>query len=135
MLKLKYSISDNFLSFWFRFIYKHRSALEAGNLDYLNEIIARDYNTYSGKILEKYFIEKLKMEKKYNTIGTYWERGNENEIDIVAVNDIEKVILFAEVKRNKSSISVGKLVEKSARLLDGFKDYKAIYVGYGLEDL
>jgi len=75
-------------------IYKYRSALEAGNLDYLNEIIARDYNTYSGKILEKYFIEKLKMEKKYNTIGTYWERGNENEIDIVAVNDIEKVIFF-----------------------------------------
>jgi len=133
--KLKYTISDNFLSFWFRFIYKHRSALEAGNLDYLNEIIARDYNTYSGKILEKYFIEKLKMEKKYNTIGTYWERGNENEIDIVAVNDIEKVILFAEVKRNKSNISMGKLVEKSAKLLDGFKDYKAIYVGYGLEDL
>jgi len=30
---------------------------------------------------------------------------------------------------------MGNLVEKSARLLDGFKDYKAIYVGYGLEDL
>lgn len=133
--KLKYAISDNFLSFWFRFIYKHRSAVEAGNLDYINEIIVRDYNTYSGKILEKYFIEKLKMEKKYNTIGTYWERGNENEIDIVAVNDIEKVILFAEVKRNKSNISMGKLVEKSARLLEGFKGYKALYVGYGLEDV
>lgn len=27
----KYFIEDNFLSFWFRFIYKHRSAIEIGN--------------------------------------------------------------------------------------------------------
>src|SRR5690606_29741573 len=32
---VKYMIEDNFLSFWFRFIYKYRSAVEAGNLDYL----------------------------------------------------------------------------------------------------
>jgi uncharacterized short protein YbdD (DUF466 family) len=30
---------------------------------------------------------------------------------------------------------MGKLVEKSAKLLAGFKDYKALYVGYGLEDV
>jgi uncharacterized protein len=133
--KLKYAIEDNFLSFWFRFIYKYRSAVEAGNLDYLNEIIARDYNTYSGKILEKYFIEKLKMGKKYNMLGTYWERGNENEIDIVAVNDMDKIILLAEVKRNKSHINLAKLAEKSKRLLDDFKEYKVKYIGYGLEDI
>src|SRR5690554_5863937 len=30
---VKYSIEDNFLKFWFRFIYKYRSAVEAGNLE------------------------------------------------------------------------------------------------------
>lgn len=42
------------------------------------------------------------MEKKYNTIGTYWERGNENEIDIVAVNDIEKDIFLQRLSEIKA---------------------------------
>jgi hypothetical protein len=132
---VKYSVSDNFLSFWFRFIYKYRSTVEIGNLDYLKQIVLRDYNTYSGKILEKYFLEKLKAEKRYNLIGTYWERNNQNEIDIVAVNDLEKTVLFAEVKRNKNKIDIEKLKEKSAGLLQHFKDYKLIYKAYSLDEL
>lgn len=132
---LKYSIEDNFLSFWFRFIYKYRSAVEVGNLDYIKEILFRDYSTYSGKILEKYFIEKLKSEKKYNTIGTYWERNNQNEIDIVAINELEKIILFAEVKRNESNISIEKLKMKALNLLKSFDDYTVVYKGYSLKDI
>jgi len=132
---VKYSIEDNFLSFWFRFIYKYRSAVEVGNLEYLKEIVLRDYTTYSGKILEKYFIEKLKAEKKFNTIGTFWERNNDNEIDIVAVNDLKKMVLFAEVKRNKNNISLEKLKEKSMVLMHQFKDYKLEYNGYSLKDM
>lgn len=132
---LKYSIEDNFLSFWFRFIYKYRSAVEVGNLDYIKEIVKRDYATYSGKILEKYFVEKLKSEKKYNAIGTYWERNNQNEIDIVAINELEKIILFAEVKRNESNISIEKLKMKALTLLKSFDDYTVIYKGYSLKDI
>jgi AAA+ ATPase superfamily predicted ATPase len=132
---VKYSVSDNFLSFWFRFIYKYRSTVEIGNLDYLKQIVLRDYDTYSGKILEKYFLEKLKAEKRYNLIGTYWERNNQNEIDIVAVNDFEKTVLFAEVKRNKNKIDIEKLKEKSAGLHQQFKDYKLVYKAYSLDDL
>src|SRR5699024_4224792 len=114
---VKYAIEDNFLSFWFRFIYKHRSAVEIGNYVYIKEVIKRDYETYSGHILEKYFVEKLKLENKYNTIGSYWERGNLNEIDIVAINDLKKQALFVEVKRNKSNISIEKLKRKSELLI------------------
>jgi len=132
---VKYTIEDNFLSFWFRFIFKYRSAVEAGNLDYLKAIVLRDYKTYSGRILEKYFMEELKAEKKYNLIGTYWERGNQNEIDMVAVNDLEKTVLFAEVKRNQEHISIQKLMEKSNNLMQHFKDYKAVFKGFSLDDV
>jgi len=132
---VKYSIEDNFLKFWFRFIYKYRSAVEAGNLDYLKEVIQRDYTTYSGTILEKYFTEQLKAEKKYNNIGTYWERNNQNEIDIVAVNDLNKIVLFAEVKRNKNNISIEKLKEKSFTLTQQFKGYQLDYRGFSLENM
>ena len=132
---VKYRIEDNFLKFWFRFIYKYHSAIEAGNLEYIKEIIQRDYATYSGTILEKYFTEQLKAKKKYNTIGTYWERNNLNEIDIVAIDDLKKTVLFAEVKRNKNNISLEKLKEKSAKLLPQFKGFAFDYRGFSLEDL
>lgn len=132
---IKYAVEDNFLNFWFRFIYKYRSAVEAGNLDYLKEIVLRDYDAYSGKILEKYFIEKLKCQKKYNLIGTYWERGNKNEIDIVAVNDLDKKVLFVEVKKNKKAINLNMLREKSTPLISKFREYKPKYQAYSLEDM
>lgn len=132
---IKYALEDNFLSFWFRFIYKYRSTVEAGNLDYLKDIVLRDYDTYSGKILEKYFVEKLKCEKKHNLIGTYWERGNKNEIDIVAVNDLEQKVLFVEVKKNKKGINLNVLREKSANLIPKFRDYKIEYKGLSLDDM
>jgi AAA+ ATPase superfamily predicted ATPase len=132
---VKYAIEDNFLSFWFRFIYKHRSAVEAGNLGYIKDIILRDYNTYSGKILEKYFVAQIKLQKKYNIIGTYWERGNQNEIDIVAVNEVEKKLLMVEVKRNGNNIQIEKLKEKSGRLIQKFRNYSFEYRGYSLSDM
>ncbi|WP_187477633.1 ATP-binding protein [Amniculibacterium sp. G2-70] len=132
---IKYSIEDNFLCFWFRFIYKYRSAVEIGNLDYLKEIFLRDYPTFSGKILEKYFVEKLKSEKTYNLIGNYWEKNNQNEIDIVAVNDAKKTVLFVEVKRNPEKIAMEILKSKSEKLAQQFNNYKMEYKGYSLNDI
>ena len=132
---VKYSIEDNFLSFWFRFIYKYRSAVEVGNLDYIKEIVIRDYSTYSGKILEKYFVEKLKSEKKYNAIGTYWERNNQNEIDIVAVNELEKKVLFGEVKRNSDKINLVILTAKAQNLVAQFQGYQITYSGFSMDDM
>jgi len=123
------------LNFWFRFIYKYKSAIEIENFEYVKEIVLRDYATYSGKFLEKLFIEKLKESKQYSTIGTYWERGNKNEIDIVAVNEREKKLLIAEAKRDKKRISPNKLREKSEKLLTKFKGYEVEFKALSLEDL
>ncbi|WCM42237.1 ATP-binding protein [Flavobacterium sp. CBA20B-1] len=132
---VKYSIEDNFLQFWFRFIYKYRSAVEIGNLEYVKNIIQRDYAVYSGKILERYFIEKLSDTKSYNNIGSYWERNNQNEIDIVAVNDLDKKVLFGEVKRNQNKIDIKKLKEKTQNLQSQFKNYQIDYQGFSLTNM
>ena len=132
---VKYEIVDNFLNFWFRFIYKYKSAIEIENFEYVKEIVLRDYATYSGKFLEKLFIEKLKASKQYSTIGTYWERGNKNEIDIVAINEKEKRVLIAEVKRDKKRINLNILKEKSKKLLTKFKGYEVEYKALSFDDL
>ncbi|MCT7522578.1 AAA family ATPase [Aliarcobacter cryaerophilus] len=132
---VKYEIIDNFFSFWFRFIYKYKSAVEIENFEFLKEIVNRDFATYSGKFLEKYFIEKLKLEKRFSQIGTYWEKQNQNEIDIVAINSETKELLFAEIKLNSKKINLEILKEKSQKLIQNYKDYKIEYVGYGLENI
>ena len=131
----KYSIEDNFLSFWFRFIYKYNSAVEIGNYEYLKDVVRRDFNSYAGKILEKYFRAKLTMERSFNIIGNYWEKGNRNEIDIVGVNDYEKLILFAEVKMDSQKASLDELKEKSQKIIKKFNDYKVEYRIFSLDDM
>lgn len=131
---VKYYIRDNFLDFWFRFLHRHHSAIETGNFSYLHEIIERDYATWSGHLLERFFRDLLAATGRYNRIGNYWERGNRNEIDLVAINDLHKQLLLAEVKRNKSRINLTDLQRKSQRLLEHFPGYDVEYRAFGLED-
>ena len=44
--KVRYEISDNFMNFWFRFIYKYRSAVEIQNMKYVQDKVFADYETY-----------------------------------------------------------------------------------------
>ena len=131
----KYLIEDNFLNFWFRFIYKYRSAIEIGNLQYVRDMVERDYETYSGVILEKYFRAQLKESNLYSDIQSYWDRKGENEIDIVAVNEMNKRIVFYEVKRNKNRINLAILKTKAAAIVRQYPDFEAEYKALSIEDM
>lgn len=131
----KYLIEDNFLNLWFRFIYKYRSAIEIGNLDYVRNIMERDYDTFSGIILEKYFRAKMIDSMEYSDIQGYWNNKGEDEIDIVAVNEFEKRIVFCEIKRNPKRISLPILEEKSKDIVKKFSKFTVEYKGLSLEDM
>jgi uncharacterized protein len=132
---VKYRIEDNFLNFWFRFVYKYRSAVEIGNFDYMRNILKRDYETFSGIMLEKYFRQKLMETKQFSEISNYWDRKGINEIDIIAVNEMEKRIVFFEVKRNKKRISLPLLKQKAKNIMKDFSDYNTEYKGLSMEDM
>lgn len=132
---LKYRITDNFLNFWFRFIFRNRSAVETGNLDYVKQILTRDYATYAGRLLEKFFHELFAETRLYNRIGSWWEKGNRNEIDLVAVNDLKKEIVVAEIKLDKSRIRMDDLKRKAEGLLAAYPGYKTEWLGLGIEDV
>ena len=132
---VKYQIHDNFLNFWFRFIYKYRGAIEIGNLKYVKDIVIRDYTVFSGRVLEKYFANKLKIDGNYSAIGTYWEKGNKNEIDIVAIIEINKVMVIVEVKRKADNINMDLLIRKSDKLTNQFNDFAIEYKGLSMDDM
>ncbi|MEA2016865.1 MAG: DUF234 domain-containing protein [Campylobacterota bacterium] len=131
----KYEIVDNFLAFWFRFIFKYQSLIEAENFDRLKDIIYRDISTFKGKFLEKLFTEQIKEKQIYTTIGSYWERNNQNEIDIVAVDDIEKKLLICEVKLQEKRLNYDELVVKSQKLIQKYKGYSVEYRLLSLNDV
>ncbi len=131
----KYFIDDNFLNFWFRYIYKYQSAIEIENFEQLKKYVKDDFSSYSGRFLEKYFVGKLIASRDYTEIGSYWEAGNRNEIDIVAVNEFEKRALVAEVKLNPDKISLNELKFKARNLEHHLAGYQIDYKGFSLQDM
>ena len=136
--QVRYSIDDNFIAFWFRFIYKYQNVIEAGSFGLLEEIIRRDYATFSGIMLERYFKTKYKESGRYTSLGRFWDRKGENEIDLIAVNEIEKTIELIEIKRNPARINLKELEKKSAYFLQHTgecKGYDVLYRGLSLENM
>jgi AAA+ ATPase superfamily predicted ATPase len=131
----KYSIEDNFLSFWFRFIYKYRSSIEIGNFKYVRHIVERDFDTYSGVFLEKYFREKLALSGRYTRLGSYWERANRNELDIVAIDDLHNKALIAEVKMNKKKFRPNLLKDNAQNLITKLDGFEIEFKSLSLEDI
>jgi AAA+ ATPase superfamily predicted ATPase len=131
----KYFIEDNFLCFWFRFIYKYRSAIELGNYTFVRSMVERDFDQFSGQFLEKYFREKLMITGQYSQIGRYWNKRNENEIDIVALDDWGKQALIAEVKLNAHKINPDQLKSKAAEIAPMLYAYELSFRGFSLEDM
>lgn len=132
---VRYGIKDNFLNFWFRFIYKYRSAVEIGNLDYVKEKVISDYSTFSGWILERYFRQMYRETGRYNIVTNYWEKDGGNEIDLIAVNEADREIVIGEVKRNPRRIDIHGLEQKAHNIISRRKGWHIQYAALSLEDM
>nr|WP_288170861.1 DUF234 domain-containing protein [uncultured Alistipes sp.] len=132
--KNRWSLNDNYLRFWFRFIFPNQSLIEMGKYDLLREVIDRGYEQYSGLVLEKYFRTKIAEEERITGIGSYWDNKGENEIDVIAVNDLNKTAIVAEVKRNSKKIDMNILQSKVHSVKELIK-YKVELQGLSLENM
>ena len=135
---VRYVIEDNFLMFWFRFIYKYGYMIEVGNYEGLKTIIERDYKTFSGKMLEKYFRTKFIQSGNITHIGGYWDRKGENEIDLVVVNEIDEQAQIVEIKRKTENIDLDILRNKGVQFLRAtgeLKNYQITYSGLSMDEM
>lgn len=133
-----YAIEDNFFTFWFRFIYKYNYMLEIENYESMKMIINRDYETFSGLMLERYFKRVLIERHEYTRLGNWWDRKGENEIDIVAENELDDKAVFFEVKRKAENIDLETLKGKASvflRATGEFKGYEVCYKGLSMDDM
>ncbi|QNB47689.1 AAA family ATPase [Thermanaerosceptrum fracticalcis] len=99
-----YFIKDNFIEFWFKFIYPYRNYLEMDNTEYVMEKIKNNFiDNHVSFVYEKICMEKLwKMNDenflnfKILKLGKWW-RGSE-KIDFIGLNEDSKDIVFCECK-------------------------------------
>lgn len=134
---VRYEIQDNFIRFWFNYFDRHRSLIEIKNFIGLQAIIKSDYPTYSGIMLERYFKQQLAESFQCRAIGSWWEpKGNQNEIDIVALKLKKNQAVAAEVKRQKRNFKPELLAAKVEHLKNKLlPKYQIEMVCLSLEDM
>ena len=133
--KARWSLTDNYLRFWFRFIYPNQPLIEMGKFDLLREYIGNNYEQYSGLVLEKYFRTKIAESERVTNIGAYWDNKGENEIDLLALNEIDKKAIIAEIKRNPKKIDMNLLRLKADALKKELSKFEIQFKGLSMEDM
>jgi uncharacterized protein len=120
----RYTISDNFYKFWYKFVFPNKSDLNLGKtsevklrvMGNLNAYIARAFEGIVHQMLLLYNGKKIKgLEIDFEEIGNWWDRKS-NEIDIVAYNRKKGTVLLGEVKwtNEKTDVNVfDDLIRKS----------------------
>lgn len=130
-----YEISDQFMRFWFRFIWPYQSLIERQQFSLLRKNMDEHYEQFSGRTLEQYFQAKFMESGNFTQAGNWWNRKGENEIDLIAINEFDHTGMIAEVKRNQHRINMEKLQQKCSALPPDFKKYKFTLSGLSLDDM
>lgn len=135
---VRYELDDVFYSFWFRFIFRYNYILEIENYAKLQEIIERDYDTFSGLMLERYFHRVAMESGEYTRIGRWWDRKGENEIDMIAADELSDSATFFEIKRQQDEIRIEVLKQKAEAFLRAtyqFNGFNFSYEGLSIKQM
>ncbi|MEQ8156162.1 MAG: ATP-binding protein, partial [Clostridiaceae bacterium] len=137
-----YFIKDNFINFWFKFVFPYTSYLEMGRTEYVMKVIERNLiDSHISFVFEKVCAEMLwEMELPFQPlkVGRWWDSSE--EIDVVAINTFENSILFGECKFWDNMVGVNvlnKLKEKAKKVkcLDSSrKEYFIIFSKSGFTE-
>ena len=132
-----YRIKDNFIKFWFAFIYPNLSFLESGNTEIVMKKIEKGF--VSGQVSFVYEdVCRQKMWKMnadevwpftFSKIGRYWD--NNTEIDIAALDPVGKNLILGECKYWKEPVGINifaDLEEKAKKVAWNKNNRKTWYI-------
>ena len=124
-----YFIKDNFLRFWFRFVFPYQSYLERGNTEFVVEKIRKDLVYHISGVFEdicREFIYRVDMPNIWLKSGRWWNKNE--EIDVVAIGS-ENEMLFGECKwtNRKTGMKVLHDLQNKSMLVNMQNSKRKIY--------
>lgn len=138
-----YFISDNFLRFWFRYVYPYKGELELDNtqisLDELDKDFKEKFVAFAYEDICKEIFARLCSDKAIDftpsKIGSYWlnDKSGNTQIDVMAVDTVNKRLFAGECKYHNQPVNADmyfelvKKVDNSSEIKSAFKGYTVIY--------
>ncbi len=104
-----YRITDNYIAFWFKFVYPYRAYLEKGEVDYVLSQIKKGFvQNFASFVYEDVCRDKMwelsaanRWGFHFDKVGRYWGTKT-GEIDIVAMDIAGKNLVLGECKYTES---------------------------------
>ena len=134
-----YFIADNFVRFWFRYVYPYKGELELDNiqivLDELNISFEENFVAFAYEDICKMIFKELCQENKISftpfRIGSYWlnDYNEDTEIDVMAIDNQKKQIFVGECKYHKKPIDASVYFGLKEKI-DHNKDIHKAYLNY-----
>ena len=142
--KGSYSLSDNYLRFYFGFVFPDMSLVEGGetetliykNKEILTGLIAKTYEDTTAEFVKTAM--KMGVIPHFEKMGRWWDKNT--EIDLVGLNRKENSILFVETKWNNKPLGVkvlNNLRAKSSKVIwgrEGKRKYFALVARGGFSE-
>ena len=140
-----YFIADNFIRFWFRYVYPYKGELELDNMQIVLEEMKKDFETkfvafaYED-ICKDIFANLCKrgvVDFVPSRIGAYWlnDYTGDTEIDVMAVDNQNKRIFAGECKYHRNPVDAPVYYALKEKVLDAGeirKSYPVYDVIYGV---
>lgn len=135
----QYHITENFIAFWYRYVFSVRTEIERGNGDIYFSLAMEDLSDFIGPIFEEIVrqcLRRMNGQKKLpfiaKSFGRWWGRdkkGKLQEVDIVVESVTGKELLVGECKwRNSFKVSKSvELLKERADFFDNYKTYKYLF--------
>jgi uncharacterized protein len=132
-----YYITDNYIEFWFKFIYPFRSFIEMEDFKYVMDKIKQNFiDNHVSFVYEQLCLEKMwslnkegKLPFKLTQVGRWWNKNT--EIDIMGLNQNTREIILGECKYINTKVDVDllyKLIEKAKEVKWNNQDRKEYYI-------
>ena len=138
-----YFIADNFIRFWFRYVYPYKGELELDNMQIVLDEIHKDFRekfvAFAYEDICKSIFVELCNNKAFpflpSRIGSYWlnDFDSDTEIDVVSVDHQNKRVFTGECKYHVKPVdapvyfALKEKVDCSAEIRKAFPGYEIIY--------
>ena len=138
-----YFIADNFVRFWFHYVYPYKGELELDNRQIVLDEMEKDFTqTFVALAYEEVCRDVFAslcrsgvVALAPSRIGSYWhnDRGRDVEIDIMAVDHQRQLLFAGECKYHTKPVDaqvyfdLREKVEQSAEIRKTFPGYEVVY--------